>query len=73
MRIPRSGEKQKLINQLKTEHQKLQNHVRKWSDKSLDNILLPHPAMGRMPVREFLMWAGYHVEHHTKALEQGYN
>ena len=73
MRIPAQEEKEQLIAVLESEHKKLQEHVQKWSDKSLDKLLLPHPAMGRMPVREFVMWAGYHVEHHTKSLEENYN
>lgn len=73
MRIPTLSEKDNLISGLKQEHEKLQKHIKKWSDTKLDTLLLPHPLMGRMPVREIIMWSAYHVEHHTKALLENYS
>jgi len=28
--------------------------------------------MGKMPVRELLMWTAYHIEHHTQTLKDKY-
>jgi uncharacterized damage-inducible protein DinB len=68
MKVPNDDDKHYLLNRLKTENKKLQHKVKKWKDKDLDNLVLPHPLMGKMPVRELVMWTAYHVEHHTKQL-----
>lgn len=73
MRVPTIEEKTTLIKQLKTQESLLKKRTKKWRDKHLDNLLLPHPLMGRMPVREIIMWSAYHVEHHAKTLEEQYN
>ncbi|WP_231962837.1 DinB family protein [Polaribacter sp. KT25b] len=42
------------------------------SEKNLDTLVLPHPLMGKMTVREIIMWTAYHTEHHTKTLQNLY-
>ena len=72
MKVPRLKEKTYLMNRLQTEGKKLQYKTRKWKDGDLDKLVLPHPLMGKMPVRELLMWSAYHVEHHTNDLRNHY-
>ncbi|RIA09541.1 DinB family protein [Flavobacteriaceae bacterium MAR_2010_72] len=72
MRIPKLNDKKYLLNRLQVESKKLQYKTRRLSDVNLDSVILPHPLMGKMPVRELLMWTAHHVEHHTKQLEQHY-
>ena len=72
MKIPKIKEKQYLIDRLQTESKKLQYKTNKWTDKQLDDYILPHPLMGKMPVREVIMWTIYHVEHHTNTLADSY-
>ena len=73
MKVPPIEDKQYLIDQLQIENKKVQYMTRKWRDKDLDKLILPHPLMGKMPVREMLMWSAYHVEHHSKTLQSDYN
>jgi hypothetical protein len=40
----------------------------KWSEKDLDMYVLRHPLMGKMPVREMLIWMAYHTEHHLNLI-----
>ena len=72
MKVPKLADKQYLLNRLQVESKKLQYKTRKMSDKSLDMLILPHPLMGKMIVREILMWTPYHVEHHTNQLIKNY-
>lgn len=72
MKVPSVGDKPYLITRLQMESKKLQYKTRKMSDKNLDTLILPHPLMGKMPIREILMWTSYHVEHHTKGLIENY-
>jgi len=71
-KIPQVKDKDYFINRLKTESKKLQYKTKKWSDNDLDTYILPHPLMGKMPIRELLMWTSYHVEHHTNTLKEKY-
>ena len=72
MKIPSVSEKQYLLNRLQVESKKLQYKTRKISDKDLDNLILPHPLMGKMPIREIIMWTAHHIEHHTNTLKEKY-
>ena len=46
--------------------------VRNWSAEDLDNYLLPHPLLGKMLIREFLLWMIYHNYHHLNNLKSNY-
>ena len=73
MKIPSVKEKEYILNRLQVENKKLQyKTLKRWSDQQLDHYVLPHPLMGKMPVREIIMWTAYHVDHHTKALMSNY-
>lgn len=41
-------------------------------DRDMDTILLPHPLMGKMTLREILMWNAYHTFHHIEVLKEKY-
>jgi len=72
MKVPPLKEKQYLLDRLQVEIKKLEYKTRKISDKNLDTVILPHPLMGKMIVREIIMWSAYHIEHHTKQLIENY-
>ncbi|QNK78432.1 DinB family protein [Winogradskyella sp. PAMC22761] len=72
MKVPTLEDKQYLLNRLQTEEKKLQYKTRRISDENLDTVILPHPLMGKMPVREIIMWTAHHVEHHTEILKASY-
>lgn len=72
MKTPTLKEKDYILNRLQTESKKLQYKTKKISDNNLDNLILPHPLMGKMPIREIIMWTAYHVEHHTETLKNKY-
>lgn len=72
MKVPTIADKNFIINRLQTESKKLQYKTKKISDKNLDSVILPHPLMGKMPVREIIMWTAHHVEHQTKSLKTNY-
>ena len=72
MPIPTNEEKTALLQTLDLETKKLIRKLSKWKEHDLDTYILPHPLMGRMPVREITMWTAYHAEHHQKILEEKY-
>lgn len=72
MKVPKLKDKTYILNRLQVESKKLQYKTRRISDRNLDTLVLPHPLMGKMPIREILMWTAYHIEHHTKQLLENY-
>ena len=72
MKVPKTKDKKYIINRLKIQNKKLQHKLLKWSDKDLDNYILPHPIMGKMTIREIVMWTAFHVEQHTISLQKNY-
>ncbi|MBK8052008.1 MAG: DinB family protein [Saprospiraceae bacterium] len=60
------------LNQLQEINEKLNKATLKLSDKQLDTLLLPHPLMGKMTLREILMWNAYHTMHHISVLKEKY-
>lgn len=43
---------------------------KKWSEKDLDDYLMPHPLLGKLLVREMLFFTIFHTGHHLKAIER---
>jgi uncharacterized damage-inducible protein DinB len=41
-----------------------------WSENDLDRYRLPHPAMGKLSMRELLMFTLYHNLHHTNNVQK---
>ncbi len=67
-----ANEAEKYLSQLHELNQKLNKATLKLSEKQLDTILLPHPLMGKMTLREILMWNAYHTLHHVNVLKAKY-
>jgi len=64
--------KSTFISKLDAKKVKLLKKFQKWNDKDLDRYLLPHPLLGRMTIREIMMWNAYHTEHHYENLKANY-
>ena len=60
------------ISKLEKEKKKLIKKFQKWTEQDLDTYLLPHPLLGRMTIREIVIWTAYHTEHHYKILKSNY-
>jgi hypothetical protein len=42
----------------------------RWSEADLDACRLPHPLLGRLTVREMLLFTQYHEVHHVANVER---
>ena len=73
LKTPIISDREELLAMLQMENKKLQAKTNTWKDKHLDSILIPHPLMGRMTVREIIMWTAYHTQHHTTILKENYS
>lgn len=54
------------------QNKKLQYKTKRLKDKHLDTLIVPHPLMGKMTLREIIMWTAHHTEHHYKILKKDY-
>lgn len=70
--VPTIEQKQALIDSLNKEKNTLLKRMNKWKEKDLDTYILPHPLLGRMPIREMAMFMSYHTEHHHTILKEKY-
>ena len=62
---PQAGKKE-LIADLDAAIEKLIKKLNRQSEANLDKYLIPHPLMGRMILREIIMWTAHHTEHHHR-------
>lgn len=69
LKKPTLLERERLLTKYQIQQKKLQFKTQKISDKNLDLLVIPHPLMGKMTIREIIMWTAHHTEHHTETLK----
>ena len=67
--VPKLKQKKQLIDSLHIFNKKLQYKTSKLKEHHLDTLILPHPLMGKMTLREIIMWTAHHTEHHKNVLQ----
>jgi hypothetical protein len=48
----------------------LRRAIGRWSEKKLDDLQLPHPLLGKLTVREMLLFTLYHQRHHIDVVRR---
>lgn len=61
--------KKKLISSLSIDVQSLTRNLNKFSESELENIVLPHPLLGKLTMKEMMYFTIYHAEHHQHLTE----
>jgi hypothetical protein len=64
------AQKDKLISKLKKKVGQLTAQVARFSEEELDQLILPHPLLGKLTLREMLYFTIYHVKHHEKTIQR---
>jgi hypothetical protein len=62
-------DRDKLVEKLEKLINSLNQRIPAKSEEQLDTLLLPHPLMGKLTLREMLYFTLYHVEHHHKQIK----
>lgn len=62
-----------LLEKLEKTAEKLVKLVGKWSEADLDAYILPHPLLGKVTIREMMMFTVYHVGHHRNIVQRMVN
>lgn len=63
-------DKEKNIEELMKEGNRLTKALKKWDEKRMSIYVLPHPLLGKMTIREILFFTIYHTHHHQKIIEK---
>jgi hypothetical protein len=67
----RLGEEQRrLVDQCAEALGRLEKAIAPWSQTQLDRYLVPHAVLGRLTVREMLMFTLFHFEHHRDTVSR---
>lgn len=59
-----------LIRKLPKTISNIQKRLDKLSESDLDNLVAPHPLLGKITLRELLYFTIYHVQHHQKLIQR---
>ena len=60
--------KEKLSAAFINEARKLSSKLEGMTETEIDAMVLPHPILGKLTLREMLFFTIYHTEHHTKSV-----
>jgi hypothetical protein len=69
---PSSSEKDRatIMGDFTSTQRDLRANISRWSDKQLDRLQMPHPLLGKLTVREILLFTLYHQRHHVDAINR---
>ncbi len=59
-----------LIQELRGQVEMLCGKIEKFNEEKLDTLVLPHPLLGKLTLREMFYFTIYHAEHHHLHVEQ---
>lgn len=58
------GQRDELLNELRSHLEKLCSTIEMMDEPALDKLMLPHPLIGKLTLREMFYFTIYHAEHH---------
>ncbi|MFT5166323.1 MAG: hypothetical protein ACI8P3_001554 [Saprospiraceae bacterium] len=65
--------REELLANWKMIEDKFSDRIANWSEKDLDSYCLPHPALGKVTMRETLLFTIFHTNHHLKSMKALFN
>ncbi|MFL6247080.1 MAG: DinB family protein [Thermoanaerobaculia bacterium] len=60
----------RIMSQFVQVNRDLRAAVARWADRSLDRYQLPHPLLGKLTLREMLIFTAYHQIHHLEGVKR---
>lgn len=64
------AKRQKLADSLTKATQTLVKRLKKFTEEDLDLLILPHPLLGKVTLREMIYFTNYHTLHHLRHTKQ---
>jgi hypothetical protein len=65
-----TAKREGLVKLVLSEVTKICNRLAKFSEADLDTLLLPHPLLGKLTLREMMYFSIYHVTHHEAIIKR---
>lgn len=59
-----NSQRQALANKIMNTIESICNSLNKYSEQELDILILPHPLLGKLTIREMMYFTIHHVQHH---------
>lgn len=66
---PEAG-RARILGQFVQVNRELRAAIARWPDRSLDRYQLPHPLLGKLTLREMLIFTAYHQMHHLDGVKR---
>lgn len=63
-------EREELLDKLETILSTINQQLSNYSEQELDTLVLPHPFLGKLTIREFFFLMTYHATHHLQQTQQ---
>jgi hypothetical protein len=61
--------REELAQTIRSEVEKIGYRLDHFSEQELNNLLLPHPLLGKLTLKEMMFFSIYHVGHHQKSID----
>lgn len=68
--LPPEARRGKTLGRWRRLSGELRGAIHRWTEQDLDRYRLPHPALGKMTVREVLFFTVYHNAHHARRVHE---
>lgn len=68
----RNFERSALVQRFEGELNDFIKAFEKWKDADISVYVLPHPALGKLTIREFVLFTTLHTNHHLNILKKDY-
>jgi uncharacterized damage-inducible protein DinB len=68
----RTFDRTELMNRFEESLTKFIKSIDSWNEKDMSIYVMPHPALGKCTIREFVIFAAFHNYHHLTALKENY-
>jgi DinB superfamily len=59
-----------VVERFEQQHTALANHLSALSEEELDAYVVPHPALGKLTLREMFCFMAFHIKHHQAAINR---
>lgn len=69
----RQFERAALVQRFEHELTEFENALSVWSEDEMSDYVMPHPALGKLTIREFTYFTILHTYHHLKSLREKYS
>jgi hypothetical protein len=64
------NQKMELIKKINNAIKALNSKITHFTETELDVLILPHPLLGKITLREMLYFTAYHVDHHQELIKR---